>query len=353
MTSPDKGEHKHPKEFATQVQERLQKLACMNPETRFSTGFNVQFEDGGPEFEMSVGNLSKDEHIVAFNYTGIYGSLELKGDKVGDIWRRTYENPEALFVNWADIASDENVPIAVRMIAKRMQELIDNPEQASRIDANWVNQVIKAIWQRGQEIGSPIMYISNKIYEAPTGAIEIQSRSDMSSGDDSLPDSNKSRPDFLIRVMGSGGFTYVREVTDGRVAEKFIEYIDPDALLPLTQEEQEDNPYLVGDGQWARVEGEILFDENGNSVKVIGPTGYAVLHVRDEGGYTVLSTHKTKKSAELEAAWRYQMELARNRSKPTDISPERQQRVIGALDAALFVANFDDLAAKLDGPETQ
>ncbi len=346
-------EHEHREaSFAIRLQDRLQQLAERDPETEFSTGFTTQFEENGLGFEVSVMSApARRQQMVAFAYGGIHGTLAVRDGQAQDIFSTTYDNPEAHLVDWQQIASDESAPLAVRMIATRMKELIDNRKLAGTLDKSRVKKVISGIWDTVREIGAPVTYSYDGRYNTHLGRVTVISAGDLSSrtpeGEERfLPDDEKQIQ--LVNIRGAG-FTYKRNIRNGQLSEAYDEDIDLDTLPPLTDEERKRHPYVVitaeqgrpqrGDESWS-----IDFDTDSNPVEIQYPThGYTVISARPGGGVTITvqTWHATEEEAQQTADRWYQMELASARQNPEDITPERQKRVLDTLDAALLVTDLE------------
>lgn len=278
-----------------------------------------------------------------FNYGEIRGVLRAGADFTQDITPLTYNNPETHLVDWKKMADDEEAPAAIRLIAGRMQQLVDNPDNVEPIDKERVEQIGVAVWEAAREIGSPVTYSFYKSYETALGKVRVNGFSDMADSEGTYcPDETK--PGQFLTV-NTPGFRYGRQVMEGSMVEFFQEEIDGNNLPELTEEEIKAHPYVVltaeqGMPHRGEDEGEeVAFDEHGQPAEMHYRTdGYTVISANVSGAVSVgtQSWWDTREEAQAWADHMYQMNLAQAR-QDTAMTSERQKQVLDALDAAIVV----------------
>lgn len=291
------------KDFATQVQERVQSLAEHSPDTELLREFGLIFDGESTPFGVAVKKkLSPGDRTVMFNYGSVRGSLGIKNGEVQDILSYTYSNPEAHLIDWGKIAEDDEADDSIQLIAKRMQQLVSNPEDVKPIDKARVDMIADSIWNTAQELHFPTIYSFFEDFSTPIGNVSVHALSDMAVEGNYASDESKPHQSINIRTAN---FMYARDVIDGSVREFFDETIDTDTLPPITDEERKSHPYVVltaEQGSPRQKDDEVTFDENGNQVELVSPTdGYTVISVDTGPGVTARfqTWHKTREEAKL------------------------------------------------------
>lgn len=320
--------------FATQLQQRVWKLAQCNNDTTLTYGFGLHSDDDINEYGISVNKkmLGDDSVEISFNYGGVEGRLKTQQGVVMDIAAHTYNDPEAHLIDWDEIARQEGIPDAARIIATRMHEYVTSPESINAIDKQDIINLSDKILETVKTVGLPILYRSHLTVQTYMGEVSVDVMSDTPNDEGNfLPDDSK----FYSNITISGlDFSYYRDISPDNKSETFYEKINFDDLLPLTDEQRKSHPYVVIPATRGI--------PSHLSETQYPKDSYTVISAAVSGAVTVTFQmwHDTFEEAQKYADQLYAHELATQLSEPHNITPERQRSIISAIDLALEATEF-------------